>query len=43
MVLDAEENVLIDPRAYDLSIEGFTAFLDEAKSRYDKETLAQAK
>ena len=36
VILDANEEVVIQPRAYDLSVEGFKAFLDEAKRRYDK-------
>lgn len=35
VILDAEENVVIQPKAYDLSIESFTSFLDEAKQRYE--------
>ena len=36
VILDKDENVIIQPRAYDLSIEGFVQFLDEAKRRYDE-------
>jgi thiol:disulfide interchange protein DsbD len=36
VILDGDENVVINPRAYDLSIEGFAAFLEEAKARYKK-------
>jgi thiol:disulfide interchange protein len=36
VILDNNENVIIDPRAYDLSIEGFATFLDDATARYKK-------
>ena len=36
VILDNDENVVINPRAYDLSVEGFAAFLEEAKARYRK-------
>lgn len=36
VILDNDENVVINPRAYDLSVEGFAAFLEEAKARYKK-------
>jgi thiol:disulfide interchange protein len=36
VILDNEENVVINPRAYDLSIEGFAAFLDESKARFEQ-------
>jgi thiol:disulfide interchange protein len=34
VILNQKEEVLINPRAYDLSIEGFNNFLDEAVRRY---------
>jgi len=34
VILDNDENVVINPRAYDLSVEGFAAFLEEAKTRF---------
>jgi len=34
VILNQKEEVVINPRGYDLSIEGFTAFLDEAVRRY---------
>ena len=34
VILDQKEEVIISPRAYDLSVEGFNAFLDEAVKRY---------
>jgi len=36
VILDNDEQVVINPRAYDLSIEGFTAFLEDAKTRFEK-------
>ena len=35
VILDKAENVVIQPKAYDLSVEAFVAFLDEAKTRYE--------
>lgn len=34
VILDSDENMVVPPRAYDLSVEGFVKFLDEAKTRY---------
>lgn len=34
VILNNEEEVVISPRAYDLSIEGFVAFLDQAKKNF---------
>lgn len=34
VILNQNEELVINPRAYDLSIEGFVAFLDEASRRY---------
>ena len=34
VILDNDENIVLQPRAYDLSVEGFVAFLDEAKARF---------
>lgn len=40
IILNQNEELVINPRAYDLSVEGFTTFLDEAVKRYkDKEVL----
>jgi thiol:disulfide interchange protein DsbD len=36
VILDNDEQVVMNPRAYDLSIEGFTAFLEDAKTRFEK-------
>jgi hypothetical protein len=36
VILDNDEQVVMNPRAYDLSIEGFAAFLEEAKTRFEK-------
>jgi thiol:disulfide interchange protein DsbD len=36
IILDNDENVVVNPRAYDLSIEGFEKFLDDAKTRFDE-------
>lgn len=36
VILDKDENLVIQPRGYDLSIEGFVSFLDEAKARYQR-------
>ena len=35
VILNNDEQVVINPRAYDLSIEGFAAFLEEAKTRFN--------
>jgi thiol:disulfide interchange protein DsbD len=35
VILDQKENIVVQPRAYDLSVEGFVAFLDEAKKRFN--------
>jgi thiol:disulfide interchange protein DsbD len=43
VILDKDENVVIQPRAYDLSIEGFVQFLDEARRRYDEGIHLQAR
>ncbi len=37
VILNQKEEIIINPRAYDLSIEDFTAFLDEAVKRYNGE------
>ena len=37
VILNQKEEVIINPRAYDLSVEGFNAFLDEAVRRYKTE------
>jgi thiol:disulfide interchange protein len=37
VILDKKENLLMDPMAYDLSIEGFVKFLDEAKAKFSKD------
>lgn len=34
VILNQKEEVIINPRAYDLSVEGFNTFLDEAVRRY---------
>lgn len=34
VILNNDENVIVNPRAYDLSIEGFSAFLDNATTRF---------
>jgi thiol:disulfide interchange protein DsbD len=36
VILDDREQVLMEPRAYDLSVEGFINFLDEAKGKFEK-------
>lgn len=36
VILDNDENVVLNPRAYDLSVEGFAAFLEEAKARFKR-------
>lgn len=36
VILDHKENVVIQPRAYDLSVEGFVSFLDDAKKNFEK-------
>jgi len=41
IVLNNDEQVVVNPRAYDLSIEGFATFLDEAKSRFEQELYLQ--
>jgi thiol:disulfide interchange protein len=35
VILNNDEQVVINPRAYDLSIEGFAAFLEDAKTRFE--------
>ena len=40
VILDNDENVVINPRAYDLSVEGFAAFLEEASERFKRGTKA---
>lgn len=37
VILDNDENMVIEPRAYALSIEGFAAFLEQAKENFNKE------
>ena len=34
VILDNEENLLMEPRAYDLSVRGFIEFLEEAKENF---------
>ena len=34
VILDENEELVIEPKAYDLSIKNFVEFLDEAKRRY---------
>ncbi len=36
VILDNDEDVVMNPRAYDLSIEGFSAFLDDATTRFNQ-------
>ena len=36
VILNNDEQVVVNPRAYDLSIEGFAAFLEEAKTRFEE-------
>ena len=36
-LLDLNENLLIKPKAYDLNIENFIAFLDEAVANFKKQ------
>jgi thiol:disulfide interchange protein DsbD len=42
VILNNKEEVLIQPRAYDLSIEGFTLFLDEATRRFNAGEVSKA-
>ncbi len=39
IILNQQEELVIQPRGYDLSIEGFIGFLDEASRRYKAGTL----
>ncbi len=41
VILNQKEEVVINPRAYNLSIEGFNAFLDEAIRRYKSGEVAK--
>jgi thiol:disulfide interchange protein len=41
VILDNDENLVINPRAYDLSIEGFATFLEEAKTRFERGTYVK--
>jgi thiol:disulfide interchange protein DsbD len=36
VLLDSDENMLIDPKAYDLNIDNFVDFLDEGLKRFNK-------
>ena len=39
VLMDAEENLLIEPKAYDLNIENFVAFLKNGLQAYNKKTI----
>jgi thiol:disulfide interchange protein DsbD len=38
VLLDNNENILVDPKAYDLDVTNFVAFLEEGKKKF-KESL----
>jgi thiol:disulfide interchange protein DsbD len=40
VLLDSDENMLIDPKAYDLNIDNFVDFLDEGLKRFNKVEIA---
>ena len=40
VILDNNENVVIQPKAYDLSVESFVTFLDKAKKNYKESSSA---
>ena len=41
VILNQSEELIIKPRAYDLNIEGFISFLDEANRRYKTGEVVQ--
>lgn len=41
VILNQDEELIMNPRAYDLSVEGFISFLDEASRRYKERETAK--